>query len=159
MEPLNFPVYQAQIKTTDGKTLIFDLIRKKYVTLTPEEWVRQHLIHYLTTEKKCPSSLISVETSLRFARLNKRSDLIVNDRNGQALLLAECKAPEVAISTKTFEQIAIYNQTVKAPFLLLTNGMQHYCMAAATAAKPAEFLTEIPNYAKLNGEMGEFTRV
>ncbi|MDR0814652.1 MAG: type I restriction enzyme HsdR N-terminal domain-containing protein, partial [Bacteroidales bacterium] len=125
MEALNFPAYPAQVKTVSGKTVIFDLIRKKYVALTPEEWVRQHLIHYLTTEKQCPSGLISVETSLRFARLNKRSDLIVNDRNGQALLLAECKAPDVAISTKTFEQIAVYNQTIKAPFLLLTNGMQH----------------------------------
>ncbi|MDR1866049.1 MAG: type I restriction enzyme HsdR N-terminal domain-containing protein [Bacteroidales bacterium] len=149
MEALNFPSYPVQTRMTDNKPLIFDLIRKKHVALTPEEWVRQHLIHYLIREKACPASLISVETPLKYAQMNKRSDVIVYERNGTPLLLAECKAPDVPLTQKVFEQIAVYHQTVRSPFLLLTNGLQHYCMAAATAGKPVCFLTEIPDYEQL----------
>jgi len=129
--------------------LIFDCIRKKYVTLTPEEWVRQHLIYYLITEKGYPATLISVETPLKYARLDKRSDVIVYDRNGKPLMLAECKAPEVNITQKVFEQIAVYNLTIQAQFLLITNGLQHYCLAAATESSPVCFLYEIPDYEDL----------
>jgi len=146
---LNFPAIEPRTKTVGKRTLIFDGIRKKYVALTPEEWVRQHLIHYLTAEKKYPPSLISVETPLQYARLAKRSDLLVSDRNGQPLMLAECKAPEVAVNQKVFEQIAVYNHTVQAPCLMVTNGVQHYCLTAATDSAPARFLGEIPDYEAL----------
>ncbi|MDR0715074.1 MAG: type I restriction enzyme HsdR N-terminal domain-containing protein [Bacteroidales bacterium] len=128
--------------------MIFDSIRKKYVALTPEEWVRQHLIHYLTTEKQYPPSLISIETPLKYALTDKRSDLIIYNRNGQALLLAECKAPNVLITRKTFEQIAIYHQRVCAHTLLLTNGLTHYCVTVRPG-QPARFLTEIPDFSAL----------
>ena len=93
--------------------------------------------------------LISVETPLKYARVDKRSDVLVNDRNGQPLMLAECKAPEIAITQKVFEQIAIYNLAIQAPCLLITNGMQHYCLSAATDSSPACFLNEVPVYEDL----------
>ena len=149
MLPLNFPVYELRTKVEGKRILIFDSIRKKYITLTPEEWVRQHLINYLVIEKGYPASLISVEMPLKYAHLNKRSDILVNDCNGQPLMLIECKAPEIAISQKVFEQIAIYNLTIKAPYLMVTNGLQHYCMAAATEDTPVRFLDVIPEYKEL----------
>ena len=146
---LNFPAIDARTKSDGKRMLIFDSIRKKYVALTPEEWVRQHLIHYLIVEKNYSASLISVETPLKYARLNKRSDVLVNDRNGQPLMLAECKAPEVPVTQKVFEQIAIYNLTIQAPCLMVTNGLQHYCISAATESSPACFLDEVPVYEDL----------
>ncbi len=149
MIPLNLPAYGARTKADRNRMLIFDGIRKKYVALTPEEWVRQHVINYLITEKGCPSTLISVEMPLKYVRWDKRSDVLVNNRNGQPLMLVECKAPEVIITQKVFEQIAIYNTTIHAPFLMVTNGLQHYCLSAATDVAPAYFLNEIPDYKKL----------
>jgi len=149
MTALNFPPFEIRTKTEGNRTLIFDSIRKKYVALTPEEWVRQHLIHYIIYEKNYPASLISVETPLKYANMDKRSDVLVHDRNGQPLMLAECKAPEIAITQKIFEQIAIYNLTIQAPCLMLTNGLQHYCLTAASESSPACFLSEIPVYEEL----------
>ena len=149
MTALNFPDCDVRTKTEGKRTLIFDSIRKKYVALTPEEWVRQHLIHYITTQKNYPATLISVETPLKYANMDKRSDVLVHDRNGQPLLLAECKAPEVAINQKVFEQISIYNLTIQAPCLMVTNGLQHYCLTAGTDNSQACFLNEIPVYEEL----------
>ena len=146
---LHFPPITARTKADGKRTLIFDSIRKKYVALTPEEWVRQHLIHYLIMEKGYPATLISVETPLKYVRVDKRSDVLVNDRNGQPLMLAECKAPEVAITQKVFEQIAVYNLTIQAPCLMVTNGMQHYCMRAVSDNSPPYFLNEVPVYEDL----------
>ena len=147
---LNFPTFDFRTKSEGKRMLIFDGIRKKFVALTPEEWVRQHLIHYIIREKNYPATLISVETPLKYARMDKRSDVLVYDRNGQPLMLAECKAPEVAITQKVFEQIAIYNHTIQAPYLMLTSGLQHYCLTAATDSAPACFLNEIPEYRELS---------
>ena len=149
MTALNFPVFDVRTKAEGKRTLIFDSIRKKYVALTPEEWVRQHLIHYLVAEKGYPATLISVETPLKYAQLDKRSDVLVHDRNGQPLMLAECKAPEVAITQKVFEQVAVYNLTIQAPCLMVTNGLQHYCITTATDASPTCFLYEVPEYGEL----------
>ena len=124
---------------------IFDAIRKKHVALTPEEAVRQNLIKYLTTEKGYPVSLISVEEQLKYAGACKRTDLIVYKNDGQPLMLIECKAPEVAITNKVFEQIAIYNLAIKAPYLLITNGIQTYCMITSSN----DFLKEIPQYEEM----------
>jgi len=146
---LNFPAIEVRTKAEGKRTLIFDSIRRKYVVLTPEEWVRQHLIHYLMMEKEYPAMLISVETPLKYARVDKRSDVLVNDRNGQPLMLAECKAPEIAITQKVFEQIAIYNLAIQAPCLMITNGLQHYCLSAATDSSSACFLNEVPVYEAL----------
>jgi len=146
---LHFPAIDARTKSEGKRLLIFDGIRKKYVALTPEEWVRQHLIHFLIAEKKYPATLISVETPLKYALLDKRSDVLVNDRNGQPLMLAECKAPEIPITQKVFEQLAIYNLAIQAPCLMATNGLQHYCLSAATDSSPACFLDDVPVYEDL----------
>jgi hypothetical protein len=142
---LNFPAYELRTKTDGKRKFVFDSIRKKYVVLTPEEVVRQHLINYLINEKKYPASLISVEMPLQYIQLKKRSDLLIHSRNGQALMIVECKSPDVAITEKVFDQIFIYNQSIKAPYLLVTNGLQHYCMTVS----PARFLKEVPNYSDL----------
>ena len=146
---LNFPSFEIRTKAEGKRMLIFDSIRKKYVALTPEEWVRQHLIHYLVKDKDYPAMLISVEMPLKYARMDKRSDVLVNDRNGQPLMLVECKAPEVAITQKVFEQIAVYNLTIQAPCLMITNGLQHYCLTAATECSLACFLNDVPDYEEL----------
>ena len=146
MNVLNFPAFEVRTKTEGKRILILDSIRKKYVALTPEEWVRQHLINYLVKDKGYPAMLISVEMPLKYARMDKRSDVLVNDRNGHPLMLVECKAPEVNITKKVFEQIAVYNLTIQAPCLMITNGLQHYCLAAATDSTPACFLNEVPDY-------------
>ena len=132
---------------------IFDNVRKKYVSLTPEERVRQNIINYLSTERGYPLTLMSVETPVKYGQMDKRSDVLVNDSNGQPLMLIECKAPEVAITSKVFEQIAIYNLAVKASYLLVTNGIQNYCMVAATETSPLRFLTEIPKYGELKNQL------
>ena len=149
---LNFPSFEIRTKTEGSRMLIFDSIRKKYVALTPEEWVRQHLIHYLIKQKGYPATLISVETPLKYAHVDKRSDVLVHDRNGQPLMLAECKAPEVALTQKVFEQISVYNLAIHAPYLMVTNGLQHYCLTVATDSSPACFLNEIPEYGALSVE-------
>ena len=149
MTELNFPAFDFRTKSDGKRILIFDSIRKKYVALTPEEWVRQHLIHYLIVEKTVPATLISVEMPLKYAHVDKRSDVLVHNRNGQPLMLAECKAPEVSITQKVFEQIAVYNLAIQAPCLMVTNGLQHFCMATATDDSPARFLHEIPCYEDL----------
>ena len=146
---LHFPPFDIRTKVEGKRMMIFDGIRKKYVALTPEEWVRQHLIHYLVTEKGYPASLISVEAPHQYARVGKRSDVLIHNRNGQPLMLVECKAPEVNITQKVFEQIAVYNLTIHAPYLMVTNGLQHYCLTAASDASPSCFLHEVPRYADL----------
>jgi len=153
MPRLNLPSYNVRIKKEGGRLLILDPIRKKYVTLTPEEWVRQHIINYLVTEKKYPASLISVETKLKYACLDKRSDLLVCNRNGQPLMLIESKAPDVTINEKVFDQISIYNLIVQAPYIMASNGVQHYCLIAATEHFPARFINEIPDYGELKNQL------
>ena len=150
MITLNFPAIDVRTKLQNKRTLIFDSIRKKYVALTPEEWVRQHLIHYLINEKAYPASLISVETSLKYARVDKRSDVLVYDRNGKALMLAECKAPEVAITQKVFEQVAVYNLVICAHCIVITNGLQHFCLTMDAKNSETHFLNEFPDYKTLN---------
>jgi hypothetical protein len=128
MIKLNFPLYEFRIVEKDGKLTIFDPVRKKYVALTPEEWVRQHVIRRLVQEKQVPLSLIKAETEIRLYNTRKRFDIAVFDRNGQALLVVECKAPSVPISQEVLDQAVRYNLTMKVGFLMLTNGLQHiYC--------------------------------
>jgi type I site-specific restriction endonuclease len=119
----NFIPHMREI---DGKQEIFDFIRQKFVALTPEELVRQKLLHYLTTVKKCPNGLLQVEIGFTYNRRMYRADVVVYDRYVKPLLIAECKAPDVKITQETFEQIARYNLILKVPYLLITNGQQHF---------------------------------
>lgn len=146
MRTLNLPPYSYNI---NHKNEIFDRVRKKFVALTPEEWVRQHLINYLITEKQFPASLLAVEKSLKLNHLIKRADIVVYSKNGRALLLVECKAPEVKISQTTFEQIARYNMVYEVNYLLVSNGLEHYCAHVDFAHQKVDFLREIPDYDQL----------
>ncbi len=142
MQILNLPPFSHKIKESEGKTYIFDKIRKKYVFLSPEEWVRQHLIHYLTLTVNIPASLIKIESSLNYNKLQKRSDLKVYDRDGKIFLLAECKAPNVKLDDKTVKQICTYNKTIEAPYLLISNGMDIFCWSSKN--DKIEFLDKVP---------------
>jgi len=145
MTPLNFPEYKFKIKSESDSEFIFDEIRKKWLVLTPEEWVRQHVVRYLTEEKKYSSSLIEIEKQIELNELVKRCDIIVNNRSGKPAMIIECKAPSVPITQDTFDQAIRYNMTLKVPFLLLTNGMKHFCFEVKENESPV-FLKGIPEY-------------
>jgi len=143
---LNFPNYSFRFKNSENKVAIFDEIRKKFVVLTPEEWVRQHVVQYLLLEKKYPKSLINVEKLVKVNGLNKRYDIVVFQPNGEIFLLIECKAPEVAISQQTFDQIARYNLKLNAQFLMVTNGLNHYFCQMDFENEKYVFLREAPEF-------------
>lgn len=146
MDLLNLPEFECDIQQQNGITTIFDVLRKKHVVLTPEEWVRQNFVHYLIHHLKYPKSLIKLEKGHAFNTLRKRSDIIVFDRNGQAFMLIECKASHVKIEQKVFAQASVYNQTIKAKFLVVTNGMQHYCCQIDQESNSYQFLDQLPAY-------------
>ncbi len=146
MQKLNFPVYSFRFKNSENKVSIFDEIRKKFILLTPEEWVRQHVIQFLLQNKKYPKSLINVEKLIKINDLNKRYDGVVFQPNGEIFLLIECKAPEVPISQHTFDQIARYNLVLKAKYLMVTNGLNHYFCQMDFENEKYVFLKELPEY-------------
>ena len=150
MQQLNFPPYHFRFKNSENKIAIFDEIRKKFVVLTPEEWVRQHVVQYLLQQKKYPKSLINVEKLLKVNGLTKRYDGVVFNNDGSILILVECKAPEVKISQHTFDQIARYNMTMKAQFLMVTNGHNHYFCQMDFEDEKYVFLQELPEYPTFN---------
>ena len=127
MQQLNLPPVNVDVRVINGKYHIFDSIRKKFLVLTPEEWVRQHIINYLIDHHNYSRGLINVEGGLKYNRLLKRTDVLVYDHQGMPFLLIECKSFEVTLSSKTIEQAAVYNQILQAPYLMITNGMQHHC--------------------------------
>lgn len=134
------------IKEKNGKKEIFDIIRKKFVALTPEEWVRQNFIRFLTVEKKYPGSLISVEKEIQVNRLTKRFDIAIFDNSAKALMIIECKAPEVKISQDVFDQIARYNIFFKVKYLVVTNGKETYCCSIDFESGQYKFMDELPDY-------------
>lgn len=146
MEKLNLPTYDHNIKQQGDKTLIFDVIRKKYVVLTPEEWVRQHFIHYLISDLNYAKGLIKIEGGLLYNSLQKRSDILTYGRDAKPFMLVECKAPEVALSQATFRQAAMYNKTINARYVVLTNGFEHSCFTFNQTSNKVEFLDTIPSF-------------
>jgi len=146
VQDLNFPTYSFRLKNSENKTHIFDVVRKKFVVLQPEEWVRQHCIQYLIQEKNYPISLINVEKVVLINGLKKRYDIAVFDSNGSLVLVVECKAPKVKISQTTFDQIARYNLTLKAHYLMVTNGLNHYFCTMNYYNESFEFLKTLPDY-------------
>ncbi|NOS91311.1 MAG: type I restriction enzyme HsdR N-terminal domain-containing protein [Cyclobacteriaceae bacterium] len=146
MQKLNLPEINATLKKEYGKVWIFDMIRKKYIVLTPEEWVRQHFIHYLIHELHYPRSLFRIESSLTYNKLQKRSDILIFDRDGKPWMLIECKSADIRLSQKAFNQVAVYNMTVNAKYIAVTNGMVHFCCEAATEGKEALFLENFPTF-------------
>lgn len=146
MQQLNFPSYSFRFKNSENKVSIFDEIRKKFIILTPEEWVRQHVVRFLLEEKKYPKSLINVEKVLTVNGLRKRYDVVVFNSDGSILVLIECKAPEIKTAQATFDQISRYNITLNAEFLMVTNGLNHYFCKMDFENEKYEFLNDLPNY-------------
>lgn len=146
MQELQFPSYTFKLKNRENKPYIFDGIRKKYVRLNPEEWVRQHVISFLLETHNYPKSLINVEKEFLVNGVKKRYDLVVFYPDGRIFLLIECKAPKVPITQKTFDQIARYNLKINATFLMVTNGLQHYYCKMDYSAQQYRFLDKIPLY-------------
>jgi len=146
MQQLNFPSFSFRFKNSENKVSIFDAIRKKFIILTPEEWVRQHVVQFLMIEKNYPKSLLNVEKVLQVNGLRKRYDIVVYNSDGTIHILIECKAPEVTISQSTFDQIAQYNMTLQSNYLMVTNGLNHYFCQMDNENEKYQFLTELPNY-------------
>ena len=146
MQKLNFPEYSFRFKSSENKTLVFDEIRKKFMVLTPEEWVRQHVVQFLLKEKKYPRSHINVEKQLKVNKTIKRYDVVVYNKDGSIQLIVECKAPSVPINQLTFDQIARYNLTLNASYLMVSNGLEHYYCQMDFEAEKYVFLKDFPNY-------------
>ncbi|MCU0323774.1 MAG: type I restriction enzyme HsdR N-terminal domain-containing protein [Spirosomaceae bacterium] len=144
LETLRLPTFDYKIKEIKGKNCIFDVIRKKFLILTPEEWVRQHFIHLLINQFNYPKSLFRIEGGLRYNQLQKRSDILVYNAEGNPFLLVECKAAEVAINQAVIEQVTRYNLTIKAQFIVITNGINTFCFEADWAKNSYRQVQSIP---------------
>jgi type I site-specific restriction endonuclease len=151
MEALNLPTYFFKIKEVNGKKYIFDEVRRRFVALNPEEWVRQHMIKFLNLDRNYPLSLFAIEKKHLHNRMARRCDFVVYSREGNPLMVVECKAPGVEIGQQAFDQANRYNQVYKAPFLLITNGKKHFCCRINMQKQGFEFLQEIPPFETLIG--------
>ena len=146
MPKLNLPNAILKTKLVGGTTQVFDAVRKKYLVLTPEEWVRQHFIHYLNSEKKYPLGLMGVEQMVKYNEQSTRADIVLYTNEGKPNMIVECKAPKVKITQDAFNQIAKYNFKLRVDFLVVTNGMRHFCCAMDYESNKITFLEEIPSY-------------
>ncbi len=146
MQKLNLPTYSFKLKSNEKHTLIFDNLRKKYFVLTPEEWVRQHFVQFLIKEKKYPISLIAIEKQLTINNLKKRTDIVIYNKLGNPDIIVECKAPQIKITQATFDQIARYNLKLKANYLIVTNGLDHFFCKMDVENETYIFLKDIPDY-------------
>ena len=146
MPQLNLPNAALKTKLVEGTTQVFDAVRKKYLVLTPEEWVRQHFIHYLNKEKNYPLGLMGVEQMLKYNTMQTRADIVLYTTDGKPNVIVECKSPKVKITQDAFNQIAKYNFKLKVDFLVVTNGLQHFCCAMDYKNNKITFLKEVPSY-------------
>ena len=146
MPQLNLPKVALKTKSVKGTIQVFDVIRKKYFVLTPEEWVRQHFIHYLNNEKNYPMGLMGVEKMIKYNSMQTRADIVLYNGEGKPNMIVECKAPKVKITQDTFNQIAKYNFQLKVDFLVVTNGIQHYCCQMDYEKNEITFLEDIPTF-------------
>jgi len=146
---LNLPAYPFKITKKEEQHFIFDELRKKHLVLTPEEWVRQHFIHYLISEKKFPRTLIQIEGGLSLNKLRKRTDIVIFNTSGERIMVIECKAPGIKISQSVFDQAARYNSVHKARWLVVTNGLKHCYAQIDHIASQFLFFEELPEYSLL----------
>ena len=146
MLSLNLPAFNAKIETRNGKNVICDVIRRRYVALTPEEWVRQHFVHFLLAHKGYPQSLIANEVQVQLNNTKKRCDTVLYRRDLTARMIVEYKAPEIEITQKVFDQITRYHMALKVDYLIVSNGIQHYCCRMDYEQNSYTFLKEIPDY-------------
>jgi len=150
MIELQLPKINAKIREVAGKEQIFDIIRKKYVALTPEEWVRQHFISFLIEHRNYPKGLIKVESGLVFNKMKKRSDIIVYDQTLNPFLVVECKAASQPINQSTIDQASIYAFSLQSRYLVVSNGIQHHCCKLDFIKKEYSFCADIPFYEMLS---------
>jgi hypothetical protein len=147
VKELNLPAYSFKIRRNEnGQNIIFDPARKKFVVLTPEEWVRQHFVRYMIDKKGYPEGLIGVEVVFKLNELTRRADILVYNRTGNPVLIVECKAPEIKINNKVFDQIVSYNIRFRLDYIIVTNGLDHYACKTDWEAGTYSFLKEIPDY-------------
>lgn len=151
MATLHLPEVKLSIKQQNNKRFVFDNLRKKYVALTPEEWVRQRYIHYLIDNHQYPAALIAVETEIKVNRLKKRCDILVHSRSGKPWLLVECKAPKIPITPAVFEQAERYNRPLLVQYLVVTNGLEEFVYEINYAEQSGKFLPELPVFEKQTG--------
>lgn len=149
MSELNLPKFDIKVIKREGKPFVLDKLRKKYVALTPEEWVRQHFINYLVAEKGYPEALIANEMRVDLNGQNKRCDSVVFDRAGSPLVILEYKASSVAVTQKVFDQIARYNMVLRVPYLIVSNGLSHFCCRVDYDKQQIEYLSDIPSFSCL----------
>lgn len=149
MLSLNLPAFDTKITTREGKNIIFDIIRRRYVALTPEEWVRQHFVNYLIVHKGFPKALMANEVNLNLNGTKKRCDTVLYRRDLSARMIVEYKAPHIEITQQVFDQITRYNMVLKVDYLIVSNGMQHYCCLVDYEKQSYTFLKEIPDYCSL----------
>jgi hypothetical protein len=149
LKELNLPQYSFRITGKEGSEMILDTIRRKYVRLTPEEWVRQNFVQYLINVGKYPPGLLGIEVLFRLNKLRRRVDILVHDRSGKPVMVVECKEPDVRIDEKVFDQIVTYNIGLKVPYIVVTNGMVHYACRTYPGEIKYEFLLVIPLFEEL----------
>jgi type I site-specific restriction endonuclease len=152
MKELNLPDAGLRIRINNGKKEVFDPVRRRHVSLTAEEWVRQHFLNFLINQKQVPASLIAVETSVKYNNLAKRCDIVVFTRKGKPVLIVECKAPEVKVTGDVFHQAAMYNMPLKVRYLVLSNGLEHYTCIVDHEKGSFSFLKDVPDFDEMNLE-------
>lgn len=150
MNDLNLPPFAVRLREQDGKHEIFDFLRRRYVALTPEEWVRQHFVHFLVEQKGYPRGLLANELELRIGQKKLRCDTVLYNKVLQPQMIIEYKKPEVSITQRVFNQITVYNMLLHVDYLVVSNGLQHYCCRMDYEHQSYEFLSDIPSFSMLN---------
>lgn len=149
MRGLNLPPYAVRVRETDGRKQIYDFLRRRWVALTPEEWVRQHFVHYLVEEKGYPKGLLGNEIELRIGEKRLRCDSLLYNRDMRPLMILEYKAPDVEVTQKVFDQISAYNMLLRVDYLVVSNGIRHFCCRMDYEKREYSFLRDIPEYERL----------
>lgn len=151
---INLPPFEIKLRDEHGKRLIFDFLRRRYVALTPEEWVRQHFVHFLVEQKGYPKGLLANELELRVGEKRLRCDTVLYDPALHPQMIIEYKAPSVAITQRVFDQISVYNMLLHVDYLIVSNGLQHFCCHMDYEHQGYSFLKDIPDYSDLNHVVG-----
>lgn len=149
MYRLNLPPFQLKITEAKGRRMVWDMLRRKYVALTPEEWVRQHFVHYLVEEKGFPAPLLMNETELKMGEKKLRCDTVLYDKTLKPRMIIEYKAPTIALTQHVFDQISVYNLLLKVDYLIVSNGLQHVCCKMDYSQQRYAFIDHIPSYDEL----------
>jgi hypothetical protein len=155
MQPLNLPTYSFNIKSQGEREWIFDVFRRGWYQLTPEEWVRQNFARYLCEALDYPESLLLFEQKITHNTLTRRCDIVIYNRQGKPMILVECKAPEIILNQKTFDQIARYNMVLGVNMLLVTNGLSHFCIQIDPRTATYSFLKDIPSFRSMADQSPE----